>query len=157
MTAHIAIDSNDASQLAVSEPAGARPAAVELGFPIRGLSFQSRIAVVALLTAVAVLLAACMLFMLQQWRTERAHFLQAQRTLAYISAADIRLVHDRGVSHFQRDRETQLDGGRAQIVRSGGRLRPRPGGCFVTVDGDLGGHRRPWAECALNPAIGPIS
>src|SRR6185503_8531858 len=93
VTAQIAIDRNDASPLTGSESASGRadlrPAAVELGFPIRGLSFQSRIAVVALLTAVAVLLAACMLFMLQQWRTERAHFLDAQKTLAHISAADI--------------------------------------------------------------------
>ena len=63
--------------------------ALDLAFPIGGLSFQSRIAVVALVTAVVVLLGACTLFMLQQWRTERAHFLQAEESLATIAAADI--------------------------------------------------------------------
>ena len=76
---------------------GPQPAAgLELAFPIRGLSFQSRIAVVALLTAVAVLLTACMLFMLQQWRTERAHFLQAQQSLARITAAEVSQSLGRG-------------------------------------------------------------
>ena len=77
----------------------AEPAAgdgVELAFPIRGLSFQSRIAVVALVTAVVVLMGACLLFMLQQWRTERAHFIQAQQALARIGAADISEEFDRG-------------------------------------------------------------
>ena len=59
------------------------------GMPLRGISFQSRIAVVALVTAVVVLLGACTLFMLQQWRTERSHFLQSQESLARIVAADI--------------------------------------------------------------------
>ena len=62
---------------------------MDLAFPIGGLSFQSRIAVVALVTAVVVLLGACTLFMLQQWRTERAHFLQSQQSLARIAAAEI--------------------------------------------------------------------
>jgi signal transduction histidine kinase/FixJ family two-component response regulator len=62
---------------------------LHLRFPIHGLSFQSRVAVVALVTAVAVLLGACMLFMLQQWRTERAHFIQSQQMLAGVEAADI--------------------------------------------------------------------
>ena len=71
------------------EGAGAPGVGHELRFPGRGLSFQSRIAVVALVTAVAVLLGACMLFMLQQWRTERAHFLQAHRGLAAIAAEQV--------------------------------------------------------------------
>ncbi len=61
---------------------------IDSGLPWRGLSFQSRIGVVALLTAVAVLLCACLLFMLQQWRTERAHFLQNQTVLAQIAARE---------------------------------------------------------------------
>ena len=51
------------------------------------LSFQNRIAVAALITAVAVLLAASMLFMAQQWRTEHAHFVQAQGRLASVVAS----------------------------------------------------------------------
>ncbi|HEX4095869.1 MAG TPA: hypothetical protein VHX64_04025, partial [Caulobacteraceae bacterium] len=62
---------------------------LDMGFPVQGLSFQSRIAVVALVTAVVVLMGACVLFMLQQWRTERAHFIQSQQTLAHIAAAQI--------------------------------------------------------------------
>ena len=71
---------------------GAPPPAaggVDLGFPIRGLSFQNRIAVVALVTAVVVLLGACLLFMLQQWRTERAHFIQAHQSLASIAGFQV--------------------------------------------------------------------
>ena len=71
-------------------PAGADgKGELELAFPVAGLSFQSRIAVVALVTAVVVLLGACTLFMLQQWRTERAHFIQSQEALAHVAAADI--------------------------------------------------------------------
>ena len=79
----------------VEPPVGA-VAGVELAFPIRGLSFQSRIAVVALVTAVVVLMGACLLFMFQQWRTERAHFIQAQQALARIGAADISQEFDQG-------------------------------------------------------------
>jgi signal transduction histidine kinase/CheY-like chemotaxis protein len=57
--------------------------------PVQGLTFQSRVAVVALVTAVVVLMGACTLFMLQQWRTERAHFGQAQQTLVQITASEI--------------------------------------------------------------------
>jgi signal transduction histidine kinase/FixJ family two-component response regulator len=65
------------------------PRGLDLGLSGRsGLSFQNRVAVVALITAVAVLLAACCLFMLQQWRTERSLFLQSQTHLAQISAGE---------------------------------------------------------------------
>jgi signal transduction histidine kinase/FixJ family two-component response regulator len=66
--------------------------------PVPGMTFQSRVAVVALVTAVVVLMGACMLFMLQQWRTERAHFLQAQQTLARITATEISGALGRGDS-----------------------------------------------------------
>ena len=66
----------------------AAAAQLELSFPLKGLSFQNRIAVVALVTAVAVLMAACMMFMLQQWRTERAHFTQNQAVLAKVAASE---------------------------------------------------------------------
>ena len=69
---------------------------LELRFGTHGLSFQSRVAVVALVTAVVVLLGACMLFMLQQWRTERAHFIQAQQALTHITAAQISETMVRG-------------------------------------------------------------
>ena len=62
---------------------------LDLGLLGRGLSFQSRIAVVALITAVAVLMAACLLFMLQQYRTERAHLLQNESILAEIAGREI--------------------------------------------------------------------
>ena len=72
-----------------SDAEGSAPAAqLEISFPLKGLSFQNRIAVVALVTAVAVLMAACMMFMLQQWRTERAHFSQNQAVLAKIAASE---------------------------------------------------------------------
>jgi signal transduction histidine kinase len=89
VTGDRAIDSPDGPSRQDARADFGPAAAVELAFPIRGLTFQSRIAVVALVTAVAVLLAACSLFMLQQWRTERAHFIQSHQELARISAAEI--------------------------------------------------------------------
>ena len=98
MAAEIATQMQDDQVRAdAAEPAAS--AGVELAFPVRGLSFQSRIAVVALVTAVAVLTGACLLFMLQQWRTERAHFIQAQQALARIGAADITIIPYDGLYH----------------------------------------------------------
>ena len=71
-----------------TEPSAPVPAGLDLDLPTQGISFQSRIAVVALLTAVAVLMAACMLFMLQQWRTEQALFLQNQAIMARVAASE---------------------------------------------------------------------
>ncbi len=88
-------------------PALASAADIRLGIPGRGLSFQTRIAVVALTTAVAVLMAGCLLFMLEQWRTERAHFIQNQTVLAKIIAANAAndMAHDDG-----RDVRTDISG-----------------------------------------------
>ena len=94
MAAQIASQSqDDASHAPQAAPASG---GLELRFPIHGLTFQSRVAVVALVTAVVVLMGACMLFMLQQWRTERAHFVQSQQTLARISASEISAAFVRG-------------------------------------------------------------
>jgi signal transduction histidine kinase/FixJ family two-component response regulator len=91
--------------MATARPTAAAPSAgapqeprgLDLGLSGRsGLSFQSRVAVVALVTAVVVLLAACALFMLQQWRTERSLFLQSQTHLAQIAAADTAQAMDGG-------------------------------------------------------------
>jgi signal transduction histidine kinase len=60
----------------------------DTGPAVNGLSFQNRIAVVALVTAVAVLTGACGLFMLEQWRTERSHFIQSQTNLAQVAAIE---------------------------------------------------------------------
>jgi two-component system, sensor histidine kinase len=93
--------SGHAESLAREGPndAGATGAGHELRFPIRGLSFQNRIAVVALVTAVAVLMGACALFMLQQWRTERAHFIQAQQSLAAVTAEQVTGLLRLGPAH----------------------------------------------------------
>jgi HAMP domain-containing protein len=69
---------------AASEPDGF--AHLDVGAPVRGLSFQNRIAVVALLTAVAVLVAATAIFVLQEWRTERLRLVQSQTILATVEA-----------------------------------------------------------------------
>jgi signal transduction histidine kinase/AmiR/NasT family two-component response regulator len=68
------------------------------GQPVQGqgLSFQNRIAVVALVTAVAVLMGACGLFMLEQWRTERTHFIQSQANLARMVAIEAAEPMSRG-------------------------------------------------------------
>src|SRR3569623_227774 len=57
--------------------------------PRKGLSFQRRSAVVALLTAVAVLLAACLLFLFEQWRIEREQLTQNQTAMAEVVASSI--------------------------------------------------------------------
>ena len=128
-------------------PAAAAPAAGhELRFPIHGLTFQSRVAVVALVTAVVVLMGACMLFMLQQWRTERAHFVQAQQALAHITAAQISETQVRGdrnggldaLEALQADPrllKAELIGGDGKSIR---RIVPAsgplsPGGGVVTI------------------------
>jgi len=74
------------------------------------LSFQNRIAVAALITAVAVLLAASMLFMAQQWRTEHAHFVQAQGRLAGVVASAVAPAMAR---HDTRELQRTLDSLRA--------------------------------------------
>ncbi len=73
---------------------------LDVGLPVKGLTFQSRIAVVALLTAVAVLMAACVLFMLQQYRTERAHLLQNEAILAEVAARDIAALPDQNAKEL---------------------------------------------------------
>ena len=83
------IPSEAAPELAGGQPPPAERRSLDIGVPrFAGLSFQSRVAVVALVTAVAVLSAACALFMLQQWRTERALFLQSQTHIAAIAATE---------------------------------------------------------------------
>ena len=47
-----------------------------------GISFQSRITAVAMITAVAVLLAACAAFVAEQWRADRVHEVSEQTLLA---------------------------------------------------------------------------
>ena len=100
------IDIGAGPVMAVDQMSAVSPAtpAIDLGVRAQGLSFQTRIAVVALITAVAVLMAACMMFMFEQWRTERAHFAQSQATLARIIASNAArdLSHDGG-RDFQAD------------------------------------------------------
>jgi signal transduction histidine kinase/FixJ family two-component response regulator len=62
---------------------------IDLGLGSSGLTFQNRIAVVALSTAVAVLMGACLLFMFEQWRTERTHFINSQKALARVAAGGL--------------------------------------------------------------------
>jgi signal transduction histidine kinase/ActR/RegA family two-component response regulator len=63
--------------------------ALAMEAPLKGLSFQRRIAVVALLTAVAVLLAACLLFIFEQWRIEREQLNQSQMAMADVVAGSL--------------------------------------------------------------------
>jgi signal transduction histidine kinase/CheY-like chemotaxis protein len=58
----------------------------EFGFPKPASSFQSRIAGMALLTAVSVLLAAAAVFILQQWVSERITLRRQQTAIAQIIA-----------------------------------------------------------------------
>ena len=96
MAAQIASEIQDDAPCA--RPADTAAGAAEARFAAQGFSFQSRVAVVALVTAVVVLMGACMLFMLQQWRTERSHFIQAQQTLGRITASEISAALVRGDS-----------------------------------------------------------
>ncbi|MGZ3346324.1 MAG: ATP-binding protein [Caulobacteraceae bacterium] len=58
----------------------------EFGFPRTASSFQSRIAGMALLTAVSVLLAAAAVFILQQWVSERMTLRRHQSAIAQVIA-----------------------------------------------------------------------
>jgi signal transduction histidine kinase len=58
----------------------------EFGFPKTASSFQSRIAGMALLTAVSVLLAAAAVFILQQWVSERITLRHQQAAIAQVIA-----------------------------------------------------------------------
>jgi signal transduction histidine kinase len=60
--------------------------ALEFGFPKGASSFQSRIAGMALLTAVSVLLAAAAVFILQQWMSERIALRHHQAAIAQVIA-----------------------------------------------------------------------
>ena len=93
------IDIGAGAAPAQADPDGA--SAIDLGIRSQGLSFQTRIAVVALMTAVAVLMAACLMFMFEQWRTERSHFIQSQTLLARIVASNAArdIEHDGGADY----------------------------------------------------------
>ena len=92
------MDADIRSQPHTAAPAEVTPAKVTPAqiTPATGLSFQNRIAVVALVTAVVVLMGACSLFMLEQWRTERAHFTQSQTNLAHVTAVEAAAALARG-------------------------------------------------------------
>ena len=60
----------------------------EFGFPRAASSFQSRIAGMALLTAVSVLLAAAAVFILQQWMSERIALRHHQTAIAQVIAEE---------------------------------------------------------------------
>ncbi|MGZ3313834.1 MAG: ATP-binding protein [Caulobacteraceae bacterium] len=69
----------------------------EFGFPRTASSFQSRIAGMALLTAVSVLLAAAAVFILQQWVSERTALRHHQAAIAQViadQAARLAANHD---------------------------------------------------------------
>lgn len=97
MSAATTAQSDPAHALAGPEADAPDAAAVEIGAdgalamdaPLKGLSFQRRIAVVALLTAVAVLLAACLLFIFEQWRIEREQLNQSQSALSQVVARSL--------------------------------------------------------------------
>ncbi|MGZ8362838.1 MAG: ATP-binding protein [Caulobacteraceae bacterium] len=61
-------------------------ASLDLGTPMKGLSFQNRIAIVSLITAVTVLAASTGLFIAQEWRTDHQRLIQSQTDLAKVSA-----------------------------------------------------------------------
>jgi signal transduction histidine kinase/CheY-like chemotaxis protein len=73
----------------------------EFGFP-KGTasSFQSRIAGMALLTAVSVLLAAAAVFILQQWVSERMTLRHHQAAISQVIAAQAGRLADDGDSHW---------------------------------------------------------
>jgi signal transduction histidine kinase/AmiR/NasT family two-component response regulator len=103
---------------AAPEPALAINAdgALAMQAPLKGLSFQRRIAVVALLTSVAVLLAACLLFLFEQWRIEREQLSQSQAALAQVMADNLAGPLSSGDFSTVQDRLTHINA--AQRVRS---------------------------------------
>ena len=96
--------------------------ALAMDAPLKGLSFQRRIAVVALLTAVAVLLAACLLFLFEQWRIEREQLSQSQTALAEVMADNLAGPLASGDFATVQDRLVHINA--ARRVRSAGSSFP---------------------------------
>ena len=63
-----------------------RSAPIDQARPRPGISFQSRITAVAMITAVAVLLAACAVFVAEQWRADRHYDVSEQTMVAQMLA-----------------------------------------------------------------------
>ena len=75
----------------------------DFGFPKAPRSFQSRIAGMALLTAVSVLLAAAAVFILQQWVSERRTLRHHQAAIAQVIADQASRLAENHDPHWAED------------------------------------------------------
>ena len=116
---------------------------LDVGAPIKGLSFQNRIAVVALITAVSVLIAATAVFVLQEWRTEHDRLVQHGTTLAEVTAARLATTMDdprasteelRAFSHAPRIRSAVLTAPSGRQIAAYRQADPRSSEGTVPVE-----------------------
>jgi signal transduction histidine kinase/ActR/RegA family two-component response regulator len=97
----------------------------------RGISFETRIAIAALLTAVAVLVTACGLFVFEQWQAERRSLANDQAVLAQVLASDIAPgAVDSGAAGAALARLPAPTGLRAMLVDGRGRVLAHRGSPF---------------------------
>ncbi|MDB5461162.1 MAG: hypothetical protein JWO72_2903, partial [Caulobacteraceae bacterium] len=92
-------------------------------------SFQSRIAGMALLTAVSVLLAASAVFILQQWMSERTVLRRHQTVVARVIARQAALLADNNDATWAEDALSPL----AQTPNVGGAYLFAPGGKLLAA------------------------
>jgi signal transduction histidine kinase len=106
------------------------------GFPKGAASsFQSRIAGMALLTAVSVLLAASAVFILQQWMSERTVLRRHQTVVARVIARQAAQLADNNDAHWAEDALAPL----AQTPNIGGAYLFAPGGKLLAAYGEYPG------------------
>jgi signal transduction histidine kinase len=107
-----------------------------LGFPKGAASsFQSRIAGMALLTAVSVLLAASAVFILQQWMSERAVLRRHQTVVARVIAQQAAQLQDNHDPHWAQDALAPL----GQTPNIGGAYLFGPDGKLLAAYGEFAG------------------
>jgi hypothetical protein len=107
-----------------------------LGFPKgAATSFQSRIAGMALLTAVSVLLAASAVFILQQWMSERVVLRRHQSVVARVIAQQAAQLQDNHDPHWAQDALAPL----AQTPNVGGAYLFGPDGRLLAAYGEYRG------------------
>ena len=163
------MDADIRSQPHTAAPAEVTPAKVTPAqiTPATGLSFQNRIAVVALVTAVVVLMGACSLFMLEQWRTERAHFIQSQTNLAHVTAVEAAAALARGDAGELRTIASALKADRqvvsATLTDAQGRVtanlaaRAAPGEDAIRVEAPVLVDGQPRGTLVLKVASEPLA
>ena len=115
----------------------------------RGISFENRITIAALITAVVVLLTASGLFVLEQWQAERSTLSRGQSTLTRIVATAVAPAAARGDARSVRQTLTILT--EAHVIQSAYALDDR-GRLLARYDASAGAKAVPTADLSRSTA-----